>query len=105
MRFLADENFPAVAVRSLTNAGHDVVWVPEVSPSLSDRDVLALAIRETRILLTFDKNFGEIATTWDFRGDGGRVSGHRRGSGSTSCNEGLHGHRSPRRDGFSCCRD
>jgi hypothetical protein len=61
MRFLADENFPAAAARSLQEAGHDVVWVATVAPGSSDQDVLALAARDGRILLTFDKDFGELA--------------------------------------------
>ena len=63
MRFLANENFPGAAVRALENAGHDVVWVRAAAPGASDPDVLAWAAREARILLTFDKDFGEIART------------------------------------------
>ena len=61
MRFLADENFPGAAVSALAAAGHDVVWVRIAAPGISDVDVLALAEREARILLTFDKDFGELA--------------------------------------------
>jgi hypothetical protein len=61
MRFLADENFPAAAVRALQDAGHDVVWVMTAARGTGDRDVLAWAARERRILLTFDKDFGEVA--------------------------------------------
>jgi hypothetical protein len=61
MRFLANENFPGPAVAALQRAGHDVVWVRNTKPGISDSDVLAWAIREQRILLTFDKDFGELA--------------------------------------------
>jgi predicted nuclease of predicted toxin-antitoxin system len=61
MRFLADENFPGSAVGSLREAGHDVVWVAADAPSSSDRAVLARAVEEARVLLTFDKDFGELA--------------------------------------------
>jgi hypothetical protein len=61
MRFLANENFPGAAVAALQAAGHDVVWVRIVAPGASDPDVLAWASREERILLTFDKDFGEPA--------------------------------------------
>ena len=61
LRFLANENFPAAAVASLAAAGHDVVWVRIVAPGMPDPDVLAWAAREHRILLTFDKDFGELA--------------------------------------------
>lgn len=61
MRFLANENFPGAAVVALEAAGHDVVWVRVVAPGMSDPDVLRWAAREERILLTFDKDFGELA--------------------------------------------
>jgi hypothetical protein len=61
MRFLADENFPAEAIRALQEAGHDVAWVMMISPGVGDSDVLAWTAREGRILLTFDKDFGELA--------------------------------------------
>jgi predicted nuclease of predicted toxin-antitoxin system len=61
MRFLANENFPGAAVTVLEAAGHEVVWVRTAVPGTTDPDVLAWAIREERILLTFDKDFGELA--------------------------------------------
>jgi hypothetical protein len=62
MRFLANENFPGPAVAALKAAGHDVVWVRTAKPGATDWDVLAWAVREERILLTFDKEFGELAS-------------------------------------------
>jgi len=48
-------------VAALRSAGHDVAWVRVEAPGISDADVLSWAVRETRILLTFDKDFGELA--------------------------------------------
>ncbi|MEZ2142961.1 DUF5615 family PIN-like protein [Bradyrhizobium sp. DN5] len=61
MRFLADENFPGSAVAALRASGHDVVWIRTSAPGSSDHEVLAQASKERRILLTFDKDFGELA--------------------------------------------
>ncbi len=61
MRLLADENFPKSAVLALRAAGHDVSWVAEDIPSVSDKEVLALAIAQERVLVTLDKDFGELA--------------------------------------------
>jgi predicted nuclease of predicted toxin-antitoxin system len=61
MRFLANENVPGAAVAALRVAGNDVVWIRAVAPGSSDPEVLAWAAREERILLTFDKDFGELA--------------------------------------------
>jgi predicted nuclease of predicted toxin-antitoxin system len=59
--FLADEDFPAIAVRWLGDAGHDVVWARTRMPGHSDTELLAAAQRESRVLLTCDKDFGELA--------------------------------------------
>lgn len=61
MRLLADENVPAPAVAALRAAGHDVLHVAESVPGSSDDAVLALAADEQRVLLKFDKDFGELA--------------------------------------------
>jgi len=61
MRILANENFPADAVSALRGHGHDVVWIRTDSPGISDTEVLDRAQREDRILITFDKDFGELA--------------------------------------------
>jgi predicted nuclease of predicted toxin-antitoxin system len=61
MRFLANENFPADAVSALRDQEHDVAWIRTDSPGISDSEVLDRAQREDRILITFDKDFGELA--------------------------------------------
>jgi len=61
MRILADENFPGDAVDALQKRGHDVAWAHSDSPGDSDVAILARAQAEHRILLTFDKDFGELA--------------------------------------------
>jgi predicted nuclease of predicted toxin-antitoxin system len=61
MRLLANENFPGEAVDTLRTRGHDVLWIRTDAPGSSDQDVLAKASAEDRILLTFDKDFGELA--------------------------------------------
>jgi predicted nuclease of predicted toxin-antitoxin system len=60
MKFLADESLEARLVEFLREQGHDVRFVAEMTPGLSDADVLAQANREQRILLTNDKGFGEL---------------------------------------------
>jgi len=60
MRFLANENIPLASVRQLRDAGHDVVAVIEESPGATDIQVLARAHEESRILLTFDRDYGEL---------------------------------------------
>lgn len=61
MRLLCDENFPAVAITPLREAGHDVFSVRESCRGIPDSEVLALAVAQERVLLTFDKDFGGLA--------------------------------------------
>ncbi len=61
MRLLANENFPLDAVEALRSDGHDVAWIREDSRGISDDKVLLGAQEENRIVVTFDKDFGELA--------------------------------------------
>lgn len=61
MRLLANENFPGDAVAALRDQGHDVLWVRTDAPGSSDSAVLARAVSEARLQLTFDKDFGGLA--------------------------------------------
>ncbi len=59
-RFLANENAPREAVLAARASGFDVIWLVELQPGAGDEIVLALAQREQRVLITFDKDFGEL---------------------------------------------
>lgn len=59
MRWLADECVHAAVVRELRNAGHDVLSATDV-PQRSDQTLITAASADGRILLTDDKDFGEI---------------------------------------------
>jgi predicted nuclease of predicted toxin-antitoxin system len=61
MRLLANENIPGDVVAALRQAGHEVIWVRTDAPGSSDPDVLNWAQAEDRVLVTFDKDFGELA--------------------------------------------
>ena len=61
MRILANENFPALAITALRSRGHDVVWIRTDAPGSKDRAILERAETENRVLVTFDKDFGELA--------------------------------------------
>lgn len=60
MKFLADECCDADIVASLRADGHDVLYIMEFKPGAIDQDVLKKAFDEGRILLTEDKDFGEL---------------------------------------------
>jgi predicted nuclease of predicted toxin-antitoxin system len=60
MKILADESVEKGVVQRLRRDGHDVNYVAELSPGIMDEEVLALASAESTLLLTADKDFGEL---------------------------------------------
>lgn len=59
MKFLANENMPLEVIKQLKEKGYDVMRVDDVQKGMNDNSVLKLSIQENRILITFDKDFGE----------------------------------------------
>ncbi len=60
MNFLADEGVEREIVDSLRHLGHTVLYVAEMSPGVSDDDVLDQANDASAVLITADKDFGEL---------------------------------------------
>jgi predicted nuclease of predicted toxin-antitoxin system len=60
MRFLADESCDFAAVRALRAAGHEVIAVGETARGAKDLEVIGLARKGGRVLLTEDKDFGQL---------------------------------------------
>jgi len=60
VRWLADECIDAALVVRLRAGGHDVVYMAEIAPAATDAEVMARAQREQRLLLTEDKDFGDL---------------------------------------------
>ena len=61
MNFLADECCDAASVASLRSDGHDVLYALESLRGFRDDQILRRAFQEQRILLTEDKDFGDLA--------------------------------------------
>ena len=61
MRLPADEKIPIGLIDALTAASHDVQSVARLSPGSLDAEVLTRAAMDARILLTFDKDYGDLA--------------------------------------------
>jgi predicted nuclease of predicted toxin-antitoxin system len=61
VRLLFDECVEAGLAEVLRDAGHDVVFVQDIEPGADDGRVMALANAEDRLLVTVDKDFGELA--------------------------------------------
>jgi predicted nuclease of predicted toxin-antitoxin system len=61
MRILANENVSATVIRVLRDRGHDVLSVKESLRGEKDPAILARAQAEQRLVVTHDKDFGELA--------------------------------------------
>jgi predicted nuclease of predicted toxin-antitoxin system len=60
MRWLADECVHAPVVMGLRSDGHDVIYAAETATQTVDRGLAEEAHRTGRILLTEDRDFGEL---------------------------------------------
>jgi predicted nuclease of predicted toxin-antitoxin system len=60
MRWLVDECVAAALVHELRAAGHDASYMADGGPGTIDASVLQLAHEEGRLLLTEDKDFGDL---------------------------------------------
>ncbi|GAB3765923.1 DUF5615 family PIN-like protein [Spirosoma pomorum] len=58
--FVADENFDFSVVKLLRNKGFSVLAIAESFPSIPDTQVLQIAVDRKAVLLTEDKDFGEL---------------------------------------------
>lgn len=61
MLFLADENFPRPLVETLRSLSHDVLWARTDCIGWTDKAILEHAELESRVILTLDKDFWQIA--------------------------------------------
>lgn len=60
MKFTADECCDVPVVEGLRADGHDVAYIREIAVGADDRTVLQLAASQERVLITEDKDFGEL---------------------------------------------
>ncbi len=61
MRMIVNENVTRTVIERLRQNGHDVISVRETMRGQTDRQVLARAELEQRLVVTHDKDFGELA--------------------------------------------
>jgi predicted nuclease of predicted toxin-antitoxin system len=60
MKIVADESVDKGIVLRLRKDGHDVSYVAEMSPGIMDEAVLVIASEDNILLVTADKDFGEL---------------------------------------------
>lgn len=67
MKLLANENFPLDSVKYLVVKGCDVKAIGIDNSSISDEEVMNIAISENRTILTFDRDYGELIFKHGYR--------------------------------------
>lgn len=64
MKLLLDTCVSPRTRSALAAAGHDAIWTGDWTPDPGDEAILEFAQRESRILVTLDKDFGELAVVF-----------------------------------------
>ncbi|MFT4092231.1 MAG: DUF5615 family PIN-like protein [Niabella sp.] len=60
MKFVADESVDAAIVHGLRDSGYEVFAIAEHSPGIEDEEVLKISNSAGCLLITQDKDFGEL---------------------------------------------
>ena len=60
MKLVADESVDQQIVAALRAAGHEVTYIAEVSAGITDESVLKCSNEARSVLITADKDFGEL---------------------------------------------
>lgn len=60
MKFLLDENIGKEVARFLEELGHSTSRIRLIAPGIEDYEVLNISVNENSILITSDKDFGEL---------------------------------------------
>lgn len=60
MKILANENFPRASVLFLYSVGYDIKSIGIDDAGITDKEVMKIAIAESRLIVTFDSDYGEL---------------------------------------------
>jgi len=64
MKLMLDTGVSGSAARHVRTAGHDVTWTAEWDRDPGDQQILMTALKENRVVITLDKDFGELAIVY-----------------------------------------
>ncbi|HSE83383.1 MAG TPA: DUF5615 family PIN-like protein [Thermodesulfobacteriota bacterium] len=60
LKFLVDVGVGKKVEQWLQKRGYDIRAVRDIDPSMEDRDIFNMAVTEARMVITMDKDFGEL---------------------------------------------
>lgn len=70
MKILADENIEREFIEALREANFDVISVIENYIGSADDEILQIAVNEQAVILTYDKDFGELVFRFSLQSHG-----------------------------------
>ena len=73
MKILANENIPLLSVKVLEKAGYDIKYIGTECPSITDEEIMQIAISEDRTIITFDRDYGELIYKYGYKPQGGVI--------------------------------
>ncbi len=73
MKLLANENFPYKSIHYLKGKGYDRLSIGMDNPSIMDSEIMAIAIKEERTILTFDRDYGELIFRHNYKPEKGVI--------------------------------
>jgi predicted nuclease of predicted toxin-antitoxin system len=60
LKFILDVGVGKIVHSFLIQEGYDAISVTDLDPRMKDIDILNLAVQEERLVITMDKDFGEL---------------------------------------------
>ena len=73
MKFLANENVPFSSITYLKSAGYDIKSIGVDDPSITDKQVMQIAINENRTIITYDSDYGELIFKHGYKPEAGVI--------------------------------
>ncbi|WP_421889463.1 DUF5615 family PIN-like protein [Marinoscillum sp.] len=65
MKFLANENVPVSSVNYLKSKGYDITSIGVDEAGISDQQVMDIATKQDRTIITYDSDYGEQSSNMD----------------------------------------
>jgi len=73
LKFLANENVPFSSVTYLKSQGFNITAIGVDNPSITDDEVMKIAIDEVRTIITYDSDYGELIFKHGYKPDAGVI--------------------------------
>jgi predicted nuclease of predicted toxin-antitoxin system len=73
LKFLANENVPLKSIQILVSKGIDIIGIGLEYPSVSDKEVMQIAIDQNRTIITYDSDYGELIFKFGYKPHAGVI--------------------------------